>query len=59
MTELSSIKIIEHRFHVNNDKGKSGIGYDMIIGHKLMAQLGPASDSKRQVLEWDGTIVHM
>ena len=31
MPEFSSSKIINHRFHVDNDKGESGIGYDMII----------------------------
>ena len=38
--ELSSSNIINHRFHVDNDKGESGICYDMIIGRDLMVQLG-------------------
>ena len=40
MLEFSIRKIIEHRFHVDNDKGELGIGYDMIIGCDLMLQLG-------------------
>ena len=59
MPELSSIKIIHHRFHVDKDKGESGIGYDMIIGRGLMVQLCLTADFKRQVLQWDGTTVHM
>ena len=48
--EFSSIKIINHRFHVDNDKYESGIGCVMIIGHDLMVQLGLTDDFKRQVL---------
>ena len=39
MLELSIRKKIEHRFHADRDKGKLGIGYDMIIGCDLMVQL--------------------
>ena len=59
MTELSSSKIINHQFHVDNEKGELGIGYDMIIGRDLMVQLGPTAEFKRQVLQWDGATVHM
>ena len=38
MPEFSGSKIINHRFHVDNDEGESGIGYDMIIGRDLMVQ---------------------
>ena len=48
--EPSSSNIIEHRFHVNNDKFGSGIGYDMIIGHDLIVQLGLAYDFNNQFL---------
>ena len=34
--EFSIRKIINRRFHVDNDEGESGIGYDMIIGRDLM-----------------------
>ena len=50
MPDFSSSKIINHRFRVNNYKGESGIGYDMIIGRDLM---------KRQVLKWGGATVLM
>ena len=59
MSEFSSIKIMEHLFHVNNNKGESGIGYDMIIGRDLMLQLGLLANFKRQVLQWDGVNVPM
>ena len=59
MPELSSSKIINHRFHVHNAKGESGIGYDTIIGRDLMVQLGPKTDFKRQILQWDGATVNM
>ena len=57
MSDLSSSKTIEHRFHVGNNKGESGICYGMIIGRDLMVQLGLMADFKRQVLQWDGVIV--
>ena len=59
MTKFSSSKMINHRFHVDNNKGDSGIGYDMIIGRDLMVQIGPAAEFKHQVLQWDGATVHM
>ena len=59
MPEFSSSKIINHRLHVDYDKGESGICYDMIIGHDLMVQLRLKADSKRQFLQWDGTTLHM
>ena len=59
MPELYGRKIINHLFHVDNDEGESVIVYDMIIGHDLMVQLGLMDDFKRQVLQWDGTNVHM
>ena len=59
MPELSGINIINHRFHVDNDEGESGIGYDMIIGRDLMVQLGPKADSKCQSIQWDGATIHM
>ena len=59
MTEFSSSKIIEHRFHVENDKGELGIGYYMIIGRELMIQLGIKDEFKCQVCQWDGATVPM
>ena len=44
MPGFSCRKIINHRFHVNNDKGELGIGYDMIIGRDLMIQLDLTAD---------------
>ena len=37
--EFSIRKIILHRFHIDNNEGESGIGYDMIIISDLMEQL--------------------
>ena len=59
MIEFSRRNIINHRFHVDNDKGESGIGYDMIIGRDLMVQLGLTAHFKRQLLQWDGATVQM
>ena len=59
MTEFSSSKVINNRFHVHNDIGKSGIGSDMIIGCDLMVQLGLTADFKWQLLQCDGDTVHM
>ena len=50
MPELSSSKIINHRFHVDNDKEESDIGYDMIIGRDQMVKIGLTADFKRQPL---------
>ena len=59
MPELPRSKIINHKFHVDNDKGESVIGYDTIIGHDLMVQLGLTAGFKRQVLQWYSATVHM
>ena len=57
MPDLSSSKIIEHRFHVDSNKGELGIGYYMIIGRDLMVQLGLSAEFKRQVLQcYDVTV---
>ena len=57
--KFSSSKIINRRFHVNNDKGELGIGYDMILSRYLMVKLGLTADSKCQVLRWYGATLHM
>ena len=44
MPEFSSSKIINRRFHIDNDKGESGIGYNMFIVGDLMLHLGLADD---------------
>ena len=59
MPYFSNSKIIQHRFHVDNNKRKSGIGYDMIIDRDLMVKLGLLTESKRQFLQWDGLTVTM
>ena len=59
MPELSGSKIINHRFHVDNNEGESVIGCDMIIGHDPMVHLGLPADFKRQFLQWDGANVHI
>ena len=59
MLKFSSSNIINHRFHSDNDKGESVIGYDMVIGRGLMVQISLAADFNRQVLKWDGATVHM
>ena len=58
-SEFSIRNIIEHRFHVNNNKGESGIRHDMIIGCELMIQLGLKTNFKHQVLQWDVVTVPM
>ena len=59
MPEFSISKIINHHYHVYNDKGESGIGYDIIIGHDLMVQLGLTVDFNCRVLQWGGDTIHM
>ena len=59
MPEFYSIKIINHSFHVSNEKGESRIGYGMIIGCDLMVQLGLTADFEHQVFQQDGATVHM
>ena len=59
MPEFSGSKVINHRFRVGNDKFESGVGYDMILGHYLMVQLGLTAYFKRRVLQLDGATVHM
>ena len=59
MLEFYIRKIINHHFHVNNNKGESGIGYGIIIGHDLMVKLGMTDDFNHQVLQRDGTKLHI
>ena len=59
MPEFSSSKIINHCFHLNNDKGESGIGYDMIIGRELMVQIFLMVYLNHQFLQWDGAIINI
>ena len=59
MTDFSSRKLILHHFHVYNNEYKSGIGYDIIVDHDLMVQIGPVGDFKFQVLQWDDAVVPM
>ena len=59
MPEFSRSKIINHLFHIDNDKGKSGISCYMIIGRDLMVQLGLTADFNHQVLQWYGDTVHI
>ena len=54
MPEFSASKIINQRFHVDNEEEELNIGYDMIIGRDLMTKLGLITDHKRkEVLTWD------
>ena len=59
MSEFSSRNIILHHFKIDNNEGELGIGYDMIIGCKLMVQPGLSDEFKRQVLQWDSATVPM
>ena len=59
MPEFSISKIINHRFHFNNNKEELGISYDKVIGHDLMVQLGLMADFKRHVLQGCGATVPM
>ena len=59
MPEFSSSKIINHSFHIDNNKGNSGIGYDMIIERDLMVYLGLTADFENQVLQCDSATVNM
>ena len=57
MPQFSISKIILHQFHIDNNKGESCIGYDIIIGLGLIVQLGLWTKFKRQALQWDGDTV--
>ena len=59
MPEFSSSNIILHHFQIHNNDGKSVIGYCIIIGHKLMAQIRLLDEFKLPVLQWDGVTVTM
>ena len=57
MPYFSIRNIILHHFHVDNNEGKSGIGYEIIIGHDMMVQLLLSDDFNDQVRQWDGATV--
>ena len=59
MPEFSASKIINQRFHVDNEEEDMNIGYNMIIGRDLMVKLGLITDYKRKVLIWDEVSVPM
>ena len=54
MPKFSTINIILHHFHVNINKGESGIGYDITIWRVLMVHIGPSEYFNHQALQWDG-----
>ena len=49
--DFSIIKIVQYRFHIDNNEGELGIVYDIIIGCDLMVQLGLSEDLKYQFLQ--------
>ena len=59
MPDFYSSKMINHCFHVDNEKGELGIGYDMIIRRDLMVQLGLTANFKHQFLQYDGTTLNI
>ena len=59
MPVLSSSKIINHCFHVDNYKSNPGIGYYIIICCDLMVHIGLVADFKRQFLQCYGDTLHM
>ena len=59
MLEFSIKKILLNHFDVDNNKGELGIGYDMIILHDLIVQIGLMANFKHQVLQWYDTAVPM
>ena len=59
MPEFSIGKIINNNFHINNEKGESGIGYVMIIVLDLMVEIFMTDSFKHQVHQQDGATVHM
>jgi len=59
MPEFSASKIINQRFHVDNEEEDMNVGYDMVIGQDLMVKLGLITNYKRKVLIWDEVSVPM
>ena len=59
MTKFYSIKIITHIFHIDNEDGDIGIGYEIIIGQDLMVQLGKIDGFRNNFTKWDVTAVPM
>ena len=59
MPQFSSRKVITHYSQIENAQGYAGIGYDMIIYHYLMIQLGPKDEFGRQIIEWDDAVIPM
>ena len=59
MPYLSNIKTIIHYFNIENVRGGAGIGYGMIIGWYLMVKLGLKANFRRQILEWDETVIYI
>ena len=57
LAEFSIRKITTHHFHVDDEKGYTYIGYDMIIGYNLMVNLELISNVKSKVLELDNAVV--
>ena len=50
MPYISKKKIVTHCFRVYKARGDYGIGYDMIILHDKIVQLGMKADFGRQIL---------
>ena len=59
MLYFFSSRVIFYKFNIKNIEGKLGVGYDIIIGRDLMAQLGIIYDFKWNILELYGAILLM
>ena len=57
MPEFSISMIIKICFHVDDNKGDTGIGYAMITGRHLMVQLRIISEYNHKLLDcYDGVV---
>ena len=59
MPYFSSRKTIIHCFNIENVRGGAGIGFGMIIGWYLMVKLCLKANFRRQILEWDETVIYI
>ena len=59
ISDFSGRNVIMHHIHVDNNKGESRIGYDMIIGCELIVHLVMKANFGYKIPEWDETLVPM
>jgi len=59
LAEFSPSSIINHTFQVGEESTAGDIGYDVIVGRKLLIELGLIMNFEDRTMSWNGNVVPM